>query len=76
MHLSCHSYALLAAARQLKKLLEDHHKWTGSQRARELLDNWATARTKFAKVFPNEYKRALGEINARKAAKAQKPVAA
>ncbi|MFY8125204.1 MAG: glutamate synthase-related protein [Hydrogenophaga sp.] len=61
---------------QLKKLLEDHHKWTGSQRARELLDNWATARAKFVKVFPNEYKRALGEINARKAAKAAQPVAA
>jgi len=61
---------------QLRKLLEDHHKWTGSQRARELLDNWATARAKFVKVFPNEYKRALGEINAKKAAKAAKPVAA
>jgi len=61
---------------QLKKLLEDHHKWTGSQRARELLDNWATARAKFVKVFPNEYKRALGEINAKKAAQAAKPVAA
>ena len=53
---------------QLRKLLEDHHKWTGSQRARELLDNWAQARLKFVKVFPNEYKRALGEINARKEA--------
>jgi glutamate synthase (NADPH/NADH) large chain/glutamate synthase (ferredoxin) len=41
-----------------------------------LLDNWATARAKFVKVFPNEYKRALGEINAKKAAKAAKPVAA
>jgi glutamate synthase (NADPH/NADH) large chain/glutamate synthase (ferredoxin) len=61
---------------QLRKLLEDHFKWTGSQRARELLDNWATARAKFVKVFPNEYKRALGEINAKKAAKAAKPVAA
>jgi glutamate synthase (NADPH/NADH) large chain/glutamate synthase (ferredoxin) len=55
---------------QLKKLLEDHHRWTGSKRARELLDNWSTARGKFVKVFPNEYKRALGEINATKAAKA------
>jgi len=53
---------------QLKKLLEDHHRWTGSKRARELLDHWAEARAKFVKVFPNEYKRALGEINARKAA--------
>jgi glutamate synthase (NADPH/NADH) large chain/glutamate synthase (ferredoxin) len=55
---------------QLKRLLEDHHRWTGSKRARELLDNWAEARGKFVKVFPNEYKRALGEINAKKAAAA------
>jgi glutamate synthase (NADPH/NADH) large chain/glutamate synthase (ferredoxin) len=33
-----------------------------AKRARELLDNWAQARSKFVKVFPNEYKRALGEI--------------
>jgi glutamate synthase (NADPH) large chain len=46
----------------LKKLLEDHNRWTGSKRARELLDNWATARGKFVKVFPNEYKRALAEM--------------
>jgi glutamate synthase (NADPH/NADH) large chain/glutamate synthase (ferredoxin) len=55
---------------QLKKLLEDHHRWTGSKRARELLDHWNEARAKFVKVFPNEYKRALGEINAKKAAAA------
>jgi glutamate synthase (NADPH) large chain len=46
----------------LKKLLQDHNRWTGSRRARELLDNWAVARTKFVKVFPNEYKRALAEM--------------
>ncbi len=55
---------------QLRKLLEDHNRWTGSKRARELLDNWDTARAKFVKVFPNEYKRALGEIHAKKAAAA------
>jgi glutamate synthase (NADPH/NADH) large chain/glutamate synthase (ferredoxin) len=53
---------------QLKKLLDDHNRWTGSKRARELLDTWAVSRLKFVKVFPNEYKRALGEINARKEA--------
>jgi glutamate synthase (NADPH) large chain len=53
---------------QLKRMLEDHNRWTGSKRARELLDNWAQAREKFVKVFPHEYKRALGEINARKQA--------
>ncbi|MDQ7974492.1 MAG: glutamate synthase-related protein, partial [Rhodocyclaceae bacterium] len=51
---------------QLKKLLEEHHRWTGSKRARDLLDTWAVARTKFVKVFPNEYKRALAEIHDRK----------
>jgi len=53
---------------QLKKLLEDHHRWTGSKRARALLDDWAQARGKFVKVFPNEYKRALGELAAAAAA--------
>ena len=56
---------------QLKQLLDDHLRWTGSRRARELLDQWATARDKFVKVFPTEYKRALGEIHARKQAAAQ-----
>jgi glutamate synthase (NADPH/NADH) large chain/glutamate synthase (ferredoxin) len=46
---------------QLKKLLEDHNRWTGSRRARELLDHWSESRGKFIKVFPNEYKRALAE---------------
>jgi glutamate synthase (NADPH/NADH) large chain len=53
---------------QLKKLLEEHNRWTGSKRARDLLDTWETSRTKFVKVFPNEYKRALGEIYAQKSA--------
>jgi len=51
----------------LKALVEQHHSWTGSLRAREILDDWASARGKFVKVFPNEYKRALGEIHAAKA---------
>ena len=53
---------------QLKKLLEEHNRWTGSKRARDLLDTWETSRLKFVKVFPSEYKRALGEIHARKVA--------
>jgi glutamate synthase (NADPH/NADH) large chain len=55
----------------LRKLLDDHLRWTGSRRAREILDDWASTRTKFVKVFPNEYKRALGEIYAKKMASAQ-----
>jgi glutamate synthase (NADPH/NADH) large chain/glutamate synthase (ferredoxin) len=56
---------------QLKQMLADHNRWTGSRRARELLDNWETARLKFVKVFPFEYKRALGELHAKKGAQAK-----
>ena len=49
----------------LKKLIEDHHKWTGSLQARHLLDQWDSSRSKFVKVFPNEYKRALAELAAK-----------
>ncbi len=58
----------LSDEEQLKKMLANHNRWTGSKRARELLDHWDTARLKFIKVFPHEYKRALGEIHARKMA--------
>jgi glutamate synthase (NADPH/NADH) large chain/glutamate synthase (ferredoxin) len=56
----------LSDEEQLKQMLADHNRWTGSRRARELLDNWETARLKFVKVFPIEYKRALGELHAKK----------
>jgi glutamate synthase (NADPH) large chain len=49
----------------LKKLVEDHHKWTGSLRAREILDQWSASRERFVKVFPHEYQRALAERAAR-----------
>jgi glutamate synthase (NADPH) large chain len=50
----------------LKRLLQDHNRWTGSKRARELLDHWAESRMKFVKVFPNEYKKALIERKERR----------
>ena len=45
----------------LRRLIGEHHKWTGSVRARYILDNWAESLPKFVKVFPNEYKRAMAE---------------
>ena len=54
----------LADEVMLKKLIEDHHRWTGSLRAREILDNWSTAMAMFVKVFPHEYRRALTEKGA------------
>jgi glutamate synthase domain-containing protein 3 len=49
----------------LKRLLERHVRYTGSARAREILDNWAGYRARFVKVFPKEYRRALGELAAK-----------
>ncbi len=54
----------------LKKLIEDHHRWTGSLRAREILDNWSAQLPKFVKVFPHEYRRALTEKGAQQEATA------
>jgi glutamate synthase domain-containing protein 3 len=59
----------------LKKLIDDHHKWTGSLRARHILDHWAESRGKFVKVFPNEYKRALSEMAAKLAGVAERSAA-
>ncbi len=55
---------------QLRKMLQDHHRWTGSLRARELLDKWDESRGRFVKVFPHEYRRALGEMAAKREAQA------
>lgn len=46
---------------QLRELIENHHRWTGSSRASELLDDWDSALKKFVKVMPHEYARALRE---------------
>jgi glutamate synthase (NADPH/NADH) large chain len=43
----------------LRQMIESHHRWTGSLRAREILDGWEAARAKFVKVLPHEYKRVL-----------------
>ncbi len=49
----------------LRQLIEKHAQYTGSQRARLILDDWVDYRAKFVKVFPNEYKRALNELAAK-----------
>jgi len=54
----------------LKALIEDHHRWTGSLRARDILDHWADSRARFVKVFPHEYRRALEERSAQRESEA------
>jgi glutamate synthase (NADPH) large chain len=50
----------------LKRAVSDHFRYTGSFRARALLDDWPAARKQFVKVMPTEYRRALKEMYAAK----------
>lgn len=52
----------------LRTLIEEHVKYTGSQKAKAVLDSWASMLPKFVKVMPMDYKRVLAE---RKAAAAK-----
>jgi glutamate synthase (NADPH/NADH) large chain len=49
-------------AERLHQLIADHHDYTGSERAKAILDNWAEYLPKFVKVMPVEYRRALQEL--------------
>ena len=46
----------------LKGLVTQHFIRTNSQLAEVILQNWEDARSKFVKVFPHEYRRALNEM--------------
>ncbi|HLU80147.1 MAG TPA: glutamate synthase-related protein [Burkholderiaceae bacterium] len=46
----------------LRRLIENHFRYTGSFRARDMLDHWERSRSQFVKVMPTEYRRALGEL--------------
>ena len=46
----------------LRRLVEDHFRYTGSFRAREILGDWEASRGKFVKIMPTDYRRALGEM--------------
>jgi glutamate synthase (NADPH/NADH) large chain len=45
----------------LRQLIESHFRYTGSFRAKDILHDWQSARTRFVKVMPHEYRRALSE---------------
>ncbi|OJW27199.1 MAG: glutamate synthase subunit alpha [Rhodospirillales bacterium 69-11] len=49
-------------AERLRILLERHLLFTGSARARELLEDWETALSRFVKVMPRDYRRALVDL--------------
>ncbi len=47
----------------LRDLLERHVRHTDSPKARRILDNWERELPRFIKVFPMEYKKALGRLS-------------
>jgi glutamate synthase (NADPH/NADH) large chain len=47
---------------RLLQLIRNHLTFTGSTRAKHILDNWADFRARFVKVMPVEYRRALKEM--------------
>ncbi|NCZ60708.1 MAG: glutamate synthase subunit alpha, partial [Betaproteobacteria bacterium] len=49
----------------LKQFIEKHVRYTGSEVARQMLTHWDKSREAFVKVFPHEYRRALGELHSR-----------
>ncbi|MBI1965481.1 MAG: glutamate synthase subunit alpha [Betaproteobacteria bacterium] len=49
----------------VKRLIENHARYTGSAQARRILERWSEFRPQFVKVFPHEYRRALTELAAR-----------
>jgi glutamate synthase (NADPH/NADH) large chain len=53
-------------AERLHQLIVNHARYTGSARAREILENWETYLPKFRKVMPVEYRRALAELAAQR----------
>jgi glutamate synthase domain-containing protein 3 len=49
-------------ALELRGLVEEHHERTGSAVAERVLDAWDDELTRFVKVMPHDYKRALLEL--------------
>ena len=49
--------------RELRHMIEQHLRHTGSRRAQSILDDWEASLAHFVKVFPTDYKRALGMLS-------------
>jgi glutamate synthase (NADPH/NADH) large chain len=48
----------------LRRLIEEHLEWTGSERARYILRAWPDMIGKFVKVIPIDYRKALDRMRA------------
>jgi glutamate synthase (NADPH/NADH) large chain len=57
-------------AERLRILIERHHLYTGSARARQILETWDESLKAFVKVMPRDYRRALNDMAAERLAAA------
>jgi len=48
-------------SKEVQGLISNHYKYTNSQRAKQILDNWSFYVDKFKKIVPIEYKKVLQE---------------
>jgi glutamate synthase (NADPH/NADH) large chain/glutamate synthase (ferredoxin) len=48
----------------LREMIEAHHRYTGSRKAKMILDGWDSLLSKFVKIMPIDYKRVLAERKA------------
>jgi glutamate synthase (NADPH/NADH) large chain len=51
---------------ELRKLLRNHFKYTSSELALTILHDWEAQKNAFIKIMPEEYKRALADMKAKK----------
>ena len=49
--------------KELKQLIKNHKKFTGSAVATRILNDWNNSISKFVKVMPTDYKRVMMELN-------------
>jgi glutamate synthase (NADPH) large chain len=54
----------------VRRLIDNHARYTNSKRALQILEKWSEYRARFVKVFPKEYRRALAEMAGQKRAAA------
>ncbi len=54
---------------RLQQLIKQHHHYTDSNRAREILESWSEYLPRFVKIMPVEYRRALQELSTQQQSK-------
>jgi len=60
---------------RLQQIIANHAHYTGSDRARTILENWEEYRSRFVKVMPVEYRRAIKEMAEKKRQRRQQAAA-